>query len=401
VEKGYGESVVIWGFLDEKAVNTVLSEISDTDKDFRVVTYEQFYPLSFYNELLNAIAEGRSPDIIILPSDSIVLHRAKLQPISYDTITKRDYMDAYIDGAEIFLLSNGVYGFPFAVDPMVMYWNKDLYSTNGLAKPPSTWEQVVYQSTPALTRTNSSYDITQSALAFGEYGNIAHAKEIVAMLFLQAGTTIVDEVQNGYEVSFVSNTERNTLRPADAALSFYTQFALPSGANYSWNRSLPSDRLQFLGGTLATYFGFGSEYKDIQDANPNLNFDMAQVPQGGSATIHHGFGAFYALSIPQAASNKQGAYKAIRALTGAAPSAHLAELLNMAPVSRIEIARGTNDPYRKVLYEAALIARAWLDPNPEASENVFRQLIEDVTSGRARVTQSVADAAGRLKLLFR
>ena len=43
---------------------------------------------------------------------------------------------------------------------------------------------------------------------------------------------------------------------------------------------------------------------------------------------------------------------------------------------------------------------AAVDPDPAVSENIFRQMIEDVTSGRERVSQATTDAAERLRLLF-
>ena len=128
---------------------------------------------------------------------------------------------------------------------------------------------------------------------------------------------------------------------------------------------------------------------------------MTEVPQESGVTTRRGYGTFYSFAIPKAAQNPQGAYRAALVLSSPDVSRMLAEGLNFSPVRRGVITQGTQDPYRSVIYRAALIARGWLDPNPTSSENVFKQLIEDVTSGRIRTSDAVGDASERLQLLFK
>lgn len=398
-QRTYGESVEIWGTFDDAAVRQVINTIRRDDDDFEVVRYTEKDARTFDTELLNAIAEERAPDLIVLPSDSIVTHRAKLLPLSFEAIPQRTYLDTHVDGAEIYLFSNGVYGLPFAVDPLVMYWNRDLFSSNGLANPPSTWSQLTTQALPAITDVTSSLDVLQSVVSFGEFSNVVNAKPTLSLLLLQAGTDIVTEQEGRYTVT-LGLSGNNASPPADAALSFYTQFSNPSSVNYSWNRSLQSDRLQFLGGDLALYFGYGSEYRDLQNANPNLNMDIREVPQSAGVSVRRGHGRFFAFAIPRASDNPNGAYRAAQVLTSAQNAKFLSEVLALAPVHRSTIGEGTGDPYRTVLYQSALIARDWLDPDPTGSATVFRTMVEDITSGRKRVSQAVNDAAGRLGLLF-
>ena len=399
-EKTYGDGVLICGTLDQGSFSRVFAEISSDDKDFQSVRYVQKDARTFDFEFVNAIAEGRAPDLIVLPSDSLVTHREKLLAISYDTLSARTFRDRYVDGAEIFLFTDGVYGVPFAVDPLVMYWNRDIFSSSGLATPPRTWAELQDTVVPVVTKTAGAFNLTQSAVAFGEYANIRNAKSILSLLFLQSGTSIVSESDRRYTIT-LGQSGGSSLKPADAALSFYTRFALPSAAQYSWSRSLPEDRLQFTSGKLGLYFGLGSEYRVIESGNPNLNFDVAEVPQDANATVRRAFGDFYAFAIPRASSNVQGAYAVAETLAAPGSSTRLSEELGLSPVHRSAISEGAVNPYRQTLFSSALIARAWLDPNPSESENVFQLMIEDVTSGRRRISESVLDAVGRLELLFR
>lgn len=397
--RGYGDRVIIWGTLERGAFDKTFLSIVDTEKDFQVVQYVEKDPRSFDYELLNAIAEGKSPDLIVLSSESLVLHRDKLLSIDFETMPERTYLNTYVDGAEIFMLTDGVYALPFAVDPLVMYWNRDLFSSNSLAAAPRTWEELSGVVVPNITKVTPSREITQSAIAFGTYQNIKNAKDILTLLFLQSGSTIVDEKDRNYTITLKQNNT-NALPPAETALEFYTRFAAPLEPNYSWNPSLQDDTLAFTGGTLALYFGFGSEYAGILASNPNLNFDIAPVPQGKDATIKRGYGTFYGFAIPRAAGNPAASYRVAQRLVDPSAAPMLTEALSLAPVHRGVLGSGSTDPVRSILFNAALIARAWLDPNPEGTEAVFKSMIEDITSGRSRASKAVNDMVGKLQLLF-
>lgn len=397
----YGESVEIWGTLDSSVFETVLREIADADENFRVVFYVEKDPRMFSSELTNAIAEGRGPDAVVLPHTLLLSERGKLFPIPYDTLSDRDFRDTYIDGASIFQLAEGTYGFPFAVDPLVMYWNRDLYSTAGIAAPPGTWEEVLARIVPALTALSANRDVTQSALSFGEYGNVRNAKEVLVMLMLQAGSLLVAPEGGGYVTSLNSSAGDVARPPADAALDFYTQFANKARTTYTWNRSLPEDRQMFLANDLATYFGFGSEYRAIRAGNPNLNFDLARVPQGSGVTTARGYGAFYSLSLLRSSDNPNGTFQALALLGRSDVASALAANLELTPVHRSTLAGGTGSAVSGVLYQSALVSRGWLDPNPAASDNVFNIMIGDVTSGRSGVSGAVRDAETRLNQLLR
>lgn len=399
-DKQFGEKVVIWGPFSSGDFNQFLTNIASSNKSFSSVTYKQVDERNFNGELLNAIAEGKSPDLIIIPHTALVTLRQTLRPISYVDYPIRNFKDTYIDGAEIFMRDDGIYGIPFAVDPLIMYWNRDIFSSSGLSGAPRTWETLVSETTPAIVRRDEKLQITQSAVAFGEYVNVQHAKDILSMLFLQSGTNIVEEQNGRYAITLGRGTG-NGLPPGEAALSFYTQFVAPGNTAYSWNRSQVLDRSQFLGGTLAMYFGFGSELSTMLKENPNLNIDIAPVPQGSGATTLRNYGTFYAFAVPRASLNFEGAKKAAFALATPEYSDILASKFELAPVQRSLLGNGSTDSYRSILYQAALVSRGWLDPSPLKTGDAFREMVESVTTGRARVSQTLSETATRIELLFK
>jgi ABC-type glycerol-3-phosphate transport system substrate-binding protein len=394
----YGNSFEIWGTADQKAFDSFLDSMVSLDKALDSVTYREIDPRRFESELVNAIAEGRSPEMILIPHTHLATLRTKLQPIALSETPARTFLDTYIDGAQVFLLSDGVFGVPFAVDPLVMYWNRDIFASSGLARAPRTWEELLYETTPAIVRRDSSFDITQSAMSFGEYTNVTNAKEILSMLFIQAGSTIVDEANATYRVTLNQSQNPGT-SPAESVISFYTQFANPSSAQYSWNRGMIEDRRAFLQGTLALYFGMGSERRALEEENANLNFDMAAVPQGADASVRRNYGEFYAFAIPRGSTNQRGATVMATFFTRPENAIKLSEVLGFAPV-HLSNMRTQGDVFTPIINDSALIARAWLDPDPEGSDMVFQDMIEATTGGTQRINEVIRDAVDRLQRLF-
>jgi len=60
------------------------------------------------------------------------------------------------------------------------------------------------------------------------------------------------------------------------------------------------------------------------------------------------------------------------------------------------LAAGSADPYTQIFYEAALVARAWLDFNSASSRRIFSEMIDNYSSGRLRADQAIKEAAGLL-----
>jgi ABC-type glycerol-3-phosphate transport system substrate-binding protein len=397
----FGDRVIIWGTLPYRSVADVIEDLEEQNPAFNVVEYVDVRPDRFAAEFVNAIAEGRSPDLVLLPHTELVAQRSKLLPIPYTTTgySERDIRNRFIDGVEIFARPDGLYAIPLAVDPLIMYWNRDLFASAGFAVPPQTWEQFVGTMVPQLTVRDSSRNIQRSAAALGEYQNIRHGYEILSLLLLQAGSRMVTEGDRGYEL-LLNEAESSNTRPLESVLQFYSEFANPVSALYTWNRSLEEDQLAFTSGDLATYFGLGSEARDLVERNPNLNFDATLPPQGANATVFRTHGTFYGFAIPRASRNQGGAFNVANFLASQDAAFALTQSLRLTPVDRTLLARGGSDSFAAVSYQAALIARGWLSPSPAATEQVFQTMVEEVAGNRNRISNVVNDTIDRLLLAY-
>ncbi len=401
-ESTYGESILIWGTLSQEVMKNTIQEIGRTNKAFGVVEYRQFDVDTFNDELVNAIAESRSPDLIVLSSPSLVSLRSKILPIPYKTITERSFKDAYIDGASIFALQDGVYGIPFAVDPLVMYWNPTLFASNGLAEAPKNWAQIVLEAVPKITIRDPQHNILQGAVSFGGYSNVVHPKELLIALAWQLGSSLVYENNAVYTVALDDPVLGAQPAPFQNVVDFYTSFSsfIKNAERYSWNKAMPSDVNQFVSGDLALYFGLGSEYKAIENKNPNLGFDIAQIPQAEGATIIRTYGDFYAFAIPKAAKNAQASFAVATILANSTNAEPITQGLQMAPVRRDLVSKIDANPYRQVILKSALVAHGWLDPDPEKSADIFREMVDSINGDGTRLSEAVQDAIHKLSLVF-
>lgn len=388
--------VTIWGTLPERPMGDALNTLRQTHGELAKVTYVQKPADTFDTDLANAIAEGTGPDLIIISQEQLADNTEKLSPIPYSTISERTFRDTYLPESELFLSSKGSYGVPFVLDPLVMYYNRTSLQGVGAATPPSTWEAVAGIA-PVLTRMDVGGSLTKSGVALGTYDNIENARAILSLLFLQAGYSVTargtDGSLRGTLMSSPSSTQSTTgTTPAASAVSYYLQFGNPAKTTYAWNKGISSARTAFVAGDLALYFGFASEQPVIAAGNPNLDFDMAAMPVPGTAQTPMTYGRVYAFAIPKASHNAAGALRAANSLVGKDVLPALAKGLRMAPAQRALLSPSAGDLYEPVYFPQALVARGWLSPAPEKTDDLFATMIASVSSGR----QSVYDALSLL-----
>lgn len=391
-------NLLVWGTMDEQAFSVAYKASSISSNKQITVKYVKKDTANFEGDFVEALAEGNGPDVVIMPDDAVYNDRNKLFTIPYKSFSQRDFKDRFIEAGEVFLATDGVVALPFTIDPMVMYWNRDMFSNNLIAQPPQYWDEFNGLITK-MTRRDNGATITQTPLAFGEWQNVSHAKEIVALLLMQAGTPISARDANGAH-SVLNVQFDNPVLPSQAAVSFYTQFSNPTSPTYTWNRSLPLSLNMFLSGSLATYMGFSSELFSIQQKNPNLNFDVTYIPQIRKAEKQITFGRMQALALVKQSKQIAAGFTLINALTEPAALKALETITSLPPVRRDLLADKPSDAYRSVFYNAALLSHSWIDPDSVRSTAVFRDMIESITSGRARVGESIGKADEALSALF-
>lgn len=390
--------VLIWGTLSAQQMQPVLDTLYGDSDEFTGVQYQQMSKDDFIPKLVAAIAAGRGPDLILFPTAYLLSQGDKLITIPYSEYSRREFQDTYLEAGEVLLTDDGLLGVPFAIDPLVLYWNRTFFAEAGLAQAPKYWDEVTSQA-EVLSRADNRGTLTRSAIAMGTWDNVTHAKGLMVSLIRQLGNTVVAKGENGY-VSILKDAGSGQQPAALSALRFYTDFADPVKTVYSWNSSQPESVNAFVAGKLALYVGRSSELFSIRAANPNLNFDVAALPsvRGGVQATE---AEMLSLSIPRGSRNSSGALLAIRALTTPDIDVALQESIRTPSVRRDQSQISSDNPFMPVFRQSALSSFVFLDPDPANSDSVFSRMVGRVASGEAALSQSITEASSELGALFR
>ena len=397
--------VTIWGTFDATTFNAVVRNAAESNPDLSQVSYEQKDEATYEQDLTDALANGRGPDIFIMRQDYGVKDTGKVAWIGFSSLSQEQFKSTFVEAAETLQSANlqATVAIPFLVDPLVMYWNRDLLSSSGYAKPPSYWDEVVPMATyvnagntdvnkNAVTRRDQQNAVKKSAIAFGEYQNVTNAKDILAALIMQAGGSIVGVDSSGHLVPALSTRTGAVSQPAETALRFYTGFADPAKNAYSWNRALPESQAAFASGDVGLYAGYASEEIQINRMNPNLNFAPALLPQIRGVDKQLTYAHVYALATSRASKNPSGAIAVAYLLAATNLSQAFATAYHI-PSARRDVLAQPSEGDSMVFNRAAIMAKSWIDPDPEKTSEVFRDMIERTTAnGEPSVPESVSRA---------
>ncbi len=393
-------TVFMWGTMDLQSMSQFIAETTVQNQTFSII-YVQKNPATYESDLVEAFASGTGPDLFMVTPDIFWRQRDKMYEIPYASYPVTTYTLTYMDIANTYLTQTGVLAQPLFVDPLVGFWNKDIFASVGIATAPKEWKEFP-ELAKKISIVSNDFNITRSAVALGEYTNIRHAKEILSLLFLQAGDPIMHVNGNGKLVLDLGTQGTSTQSAASVALDYYTQFANPSNRTiYSWNKTFSSDRDRFLSGDLAYYVGLGSELSSLRRTNPNLNFDIAPIPQANANGTKSTVGQLYGVAISKQSKNTGLAYYVAKDMTVPLKAATLLSTLSktgytVAPVRRDMVPNDPTNTYYPLLYQSALISKAWIDPNTSFTDSVFQAMVSDIQSGKSNSTGALNTASSKI-----
>ena len=391
-------NVAIWGIIPKESMQSYIDNFNISSQGY-TISYEEHSPENFQQDLTVALADGASPDAVIVSSEIFSSIKSKIYLTPFAAYTERTFRDTNVDGAQIFLDPSGIVAMPLVVDPLVVYYNRDILAASNFVVPPTTWDDLA-SSIPLLTRRDSRNAIVQSTVGLGQYQNVNRARDILSALFLQSGNSIVSynasTKSNQADLRNGASNEGSTL-PSASALTFYTSFSSPTNTNYSWNSALPNTLDTFLSGKSAFYIGRASELFNIQSKNPNLNFDVATLFQTKGSTRPITYGSFIAIATLKSSPNPVAGYAALMLLSSHDGVDILSKSLSLPPARRDLLLVPQQSPYTSVFFRAALSTFSWADPNPNATEKIFRDMINTVNSGANNATTAIYEATRDLQ----
>lgn len=268
--------LIYWGLWeDEQTFQQVIDDFERKYPTIKVVYQKQdIKAIGKYIDRLNTrITNGTdAPDIFRFHNSWVPQVRGLLLPLPESTVQATQFNQQYYDVIQNDVESGGAYyGIPLGIDTLAMYVNEEIFAAAN-ETPPTTWEDMVRVSRELTVVNAASGQIETSGVALGTFDNIAHAPDIISMLF----------VQNGADMSDLTGANRLN---AEQTLEFYTSFA--KGQDAVWNNAMDNSKLAFAKGNVAMYFGYSWDMIEINAINPDLKYKILPVPHlpGRNETI--------------------------------------------------------------------------------------------------------------------
>ncbi len=395
-------TATIWGTVPASVVQEVVRRVNE-QKTVIDVIYEQKDPETFHEEFVEALASDAGPDLVILSDDQLYEEKNKIIPIGYKTFPEREFRETFADVANLLITDGGVLGVPLVIDPMVMFWNRDIFADAAISIPPKSWAEFPSMASRIIKRETDSR-IIEALVPFGEYRNVDNAKQILATLAFQIGNPLYGvDASTGEVQSLLDTRPIGSENPAfQDVVEFFTEFSNPQRNIYSWNRSMPSSKDVFLAGDLAMYFGPASEIYELRDKNPNLNFETALIPKAsGSSAQSRVYGKFHGLYIVKGSANVNSALAVLSKLSTNASSKIFSDAIGL-PSARRDLLFATGESaYKSVFVEAAIQSKSWFDPEAKLTDKIFLNMIESITTGREGISDALSTARLRIDQLYR
>ena len=373
------------------------------------IKYREIEESKYLETIIDALASGNGPDVWRIPNDVLLKNIQKARFTMTTVYPERTFREKYLDEASLLIFPQGIVGFPANIDPLVLYWNKTLFRGASISGAPKTWAQFITAS-EKLTRMDSSKNIIQAGAALGDFSNVDHAKDILSLLIMQSGNPLARLVTQGtgqnIKVKFDSALDeigQEALPAVESSLRFFNDFSDPRKSSYSWAGSLPDSIDYFIQGKLAMYIGYGSEYKTIKEKNPHLDFDITEIPQISQDTpdkMTFGRMSVYIISRQSTQAEQTTALRFIDFMSTPEVQSILISDTPKAPVLRSSLAKLPDDPILSIIYNSVIKSVSWLEPGPQETYNIFKDMTRSIATGRKDARKAINDANQILQNLF-
>lgn len=429
----------VWAVVDDVDV------YHDIFQDYRVmhpnvtINYRRFRLEEYENELLNSMAEDRGPDIFLIHNTWISKYLPKIESMPESTkvavqrvvgtvkketiyvletqpsISLRKYKNDYPDAAtrdtirtvdvsvdpRARQLEQRIVAVPLSVDTLGMYVNKDLLNAAGIATIPTNWASF-QEAVKKIVKQDSQGNIIQAGAALGTAYNVERAPDIVAALMMQNGAEMSDDAgRPSFQLLPTSLRGVREQPPAFQAVGFYTDFANPGKEVYTWNNRMQNSLEAFIQGRTAFFFGYGYHLPVIKSQAPKLNLGIAALPQiEGNPTVN--FANYWNWTVSKKSENTELAWNLLNFMIQPEEAVKYLNAAKRPAAVKSLLPEQLEDESIGVFASQVLTARSWyLGSDPEAMEDAFMAMIDNILRGVEDIPDAVKNAAEKVQQTIR
>lgn len=380
----------------------------------------------FENEVLNALAEDRGPDLFSIPNTFLTKYQPKLLPApatiklafqevkgtikkeiittlkTLPSVTLKEVREKFVDQVaydvvreENGALAQKIYGLPLALDTLVMFYNRDLFNQARIANPPKNWNEF-QEVVKKLTKLDARGEIVQSGAAIGAADNIENSFDLLSAVMMQNQTLMVDETGQAVFDKVPPRLEGRSVTPGEEALIFYADFSSPAKEVYAWNNKMQNSLDAFAAGKTAIFFGYSYHLPLLKVKAPKLNLALTKLPQIGGEEINY---ANYLIEVvSKKTKNPDAAWAFLQfAATRKDETAKYLTRVKKPTALRELIPSQLDDIELGPFAESVLTGKSWyrgLDPT--AAKTAFRDMINQVAGGALTAREAIKIAAQKV-----
>ncbi len=407
-------NILIWGTLPAEKMNQIMYEYSQNAKTYSV-TYQEIPEDKFINRFIEASANEQGPDLMILPENVIVPIKGFVFPFDQNIISEKTFKDMYVRSTYKYFAPTGVFGFPIAIDPLVMYVNTDILTNAGFTRPPTSWGDIPLYVSRVLGFTSTDNNNVQRAIALGSLNNILHNREILLTLLMQLKNNVIErsfaEKQEKekivYEEKFESvlGLANEELKIKNDALAeqvfvFFTSFVNPNIKEaYTWSKKAPVDRDLFASGNLGLFFGFATDKSYIDIKNPHLAYELALVPSPKGPTSEFrntSYARLYSASMSLRTKKSELAFKVLQDISSKDITDKIIASYGLAPARQDELYVEQKDPVKDIVYRSADRGDIVMEPIPNLINTVFGGIVDAISGSRQTPSEIIKNAESEL-----
>lgn len=386
-------SLTMWGTDPASYVGTLITGYTAFRPNAKIL-YTEIAADEYQETLLDALASGTGPDIIMVGNHDVIREQSRITPVAVTQFTLAQLRDLFPQVVEQDMVSTGnIYALPLYSDSLALFYNRDVFDATAITTPPATWTEV-QANIEKLRSINANGQLLKGAIALGSSARtITNAPDIVSALMLQKGERLSDPVSGVVDLNANANAE---------AFNFYLRFADVSSAYYTWNDVLGNDFDALISGKVAMVVGYLSNYQELQRRNPFLNIGIAPLPQLASDSQPVTYGTYRGLAVTKRSVENSWAWDfVIFAATDSATSKNYLDVSSRVPALRSMLDSVFQDPTRGVFAKQALTARSWAQPDGEKVKGSLNRALRAVLDGQLDSRRALQQAAAEISQMFR
>lgn len=430
-------SLEMWGVIDD--INTYQPVIDQYRKAHPNVqiNYRRLRLEEYEQKMLEGFADDRGPDIFLIHNDWTGKYLPKIAPmpktvnIGYvtvsgsfgsdrtwrlqqdPTISLKDYKTQYADVVAQDTIrkinqapptpnappdfQEKIVGVPVSVDTLAMYYNKDLLNAAGILEPATDWIDFQGQTEKLIKLNQDQINFDQSAVALGTANNIPRAADILTALMVQNGARMTNE--RGFPTFQQMPDELSRVReeaPVFSALAYYTDFANPNKATYTWNAAQPTALDAFIQGKTAYYFGYAYDMPLIKAQGPKMNLGVSKLPQV-SETARRNIANYWFWTVAKKSKNTDAAWSFLTYLSKPEASKLVLDVMKRPAARKALLAPQLEDESIGAFASQVLTSSSWYRGNdPRSVDQAFGQLINDALDPKIDINTSMRNAVARI-----